>query len=75
MNAEHYRDMAAHFRRLAEVEPLVSLRRHLRRLAQQHDEIAAELERQASPTIAAEVAQLGEHRSPNAFSVIPAGPV
>jgi hypothetical protein len=42
--AEHYRDMAAHLRSLAETEPLVSLRRHLQRLAEQHDEVAAGLE-------------------------------
>jgi hypothetical protein len=53
MNVEHYRDMAAHFRTLAEVEPLASLRRHLKRLAAQHEEMAQDLE-QASPTIAAE---------------------
>jgi hypothetical protein len=50
MAGEHYRDMAAHFRALAEVEPLASLRRYLRRLAAQHDEKAADLEQQASPT-------------------------
>jgi hypothetical protein len=42
--AEHYRDMAAHFRVLAELEPLPSRRRHLRRLVAQHDEVAADLE-------------------------------
>jgi hypothetical protein len=42
--ADHYRDMAAHFRALAEVEPLPSLRRHLLRLAAEHDEVAEELE-------------------------------
>jgi hypothetical protein len=40
----HLRDMAAHFRSLASLEPLESLRRHLRRLAAQHDEAAANLE-------------------------------
>jgi hypothetical protein len=54
MAGEHYRDMAAHFRVLAELEQLPSLRRHLRRLAAQHDEMAAELEQQASPKIAAD---------------------
>jgi hypothetical protein len=44
MNAEHYREMAAHFRTLAEVEPLASLRRHLQRLAAEHEEVAADLE-------------------------------
>ena len=44
LRAQHYRDMAASFRRLAETEPLASLRRHLRRLAVQHDEAATGLE-------------------------------
>jgi len=42
--AAHLREMAAHFRSLATIEPLTSLRRHLRRLAAQHDEAAANLE-------------------------------
>ena len=42
--AQHYRDMAAHFRSLAETEPLASLRRHLRRLAAQHEEVARRIE-------------------------------
>ena len=54
MAGEHYRDMAAHFRVLAELEPLPSLRRHLRRLAEQHEEMAADLEQQASPTNASD---------------------
>jgi uncharacterized protein YdcH (DUF465 family) len=36
--------MAEHFRTLAEIEPLASLRRHLTRLAAQHDEMADDLE-------------------------------
>ena len=43
-SAEQYREMAAHFRALAEVETLPSLRRHLLRLAAEHDEVAEELE-------------------------------
>jgi hypothetical protein len=39
-DAEHYRELAAHFRSLAETEPLPGLRRHLRQLAEQHDEAA-----------------------------------
>jgi hypothetical protein len=39
--AEHYRELAARFRQMADIEPLASLRRHLQRLAVQHDEIAA----------------------------------
>ena len=54
MTGEHYREMAEHFRVLAALEPLPSLRRHLRRLAQQHDEIATDLEQQDSRAIAAE---------------------
>jgi uncharacterized protein YdcH (DUF465 family) len=44
LRVQHYRDMAAHFRTLAEIEPLASLRRHLRRLAEQHDELEERLE-------------------------------
>jgi hypothetical protein len=44
LRVQHYRDMAEHFRSLAEIEPLASLRRHLRQLAAQHDEVAAGLE-------------------------------
>lgn len=44
LRAEHYRDMARRFRLLADVEPLHSLRRHLRRVAAQHDVMASELE-------------------------------
>jgi len=44
LRAAHLRDMAVHFRELAMTEPLASLRRHLRRLAAQHDEAAANLE-------------------------------
>jgi hypothetical protein len=54
MNMDHYRDMAEHFRRLAEIEPLATLRRHLKRLAEQHGQRAAELEQQTSPPIAAD---------------------
>jgi hypothetical protein len=43
-DAEHYRGLAAHFRSLADVEPLPGLRRHLRQLAAQRDELAARLE-------------------------------
>jgi len=42
--ADYYRIMATHFRSLADVEPLASLRRHLRWLAVQHDEMAADLD-------------------------------
>ena len=44
LRAAHLRHMAAHLRSLASLEPLESLRRHLRRLAAQHDEAAATLE-------------------------------
>jgi len=43
LGAKEYRDMAAYFRTLAEAEPLASLRRHLRWLASQHDELAADI--------------------------------
>jgi len=42
LRAEHYRNKAAQFRELAEIEHLPSLRRHLRRLAAQHDKAAAD---------------------------------
>jgi hypothetical protein len=45
LRAEHYREIATRFRLMAEIEPLASLRRHLRRLAAQHDELAAGLEK------------------------------
>jgi len=63
MNVDHYRDMAEHFRRLAEVEPLATLRRHLKRLAEQHDQMAAELEQQTSPPIAADWVVTQAHAS------------
>ena len=44
LRAEHYRDMAAHFRSLAEIEPLGSVRRYLHWLAAQHDAAATDLE-------------------------------
>ena len=43
----HYREQAAHFRSLAETEPLPSLRRHLLGLARQYEELAATMELQA----------------------------
>jgi hypothetical protein len=55
LQAAHYRETAAQFRAMADIEPLVSVRRHLRWLAAQYDERAAELETpQASPTITAD---------------------
>jgi hypothetical protein len=42
-----YRQKAAEFRAMAEVEPLASLRRHLRALARQYEELAAGAEVQA----------------------------
>ena len=44
LQAQHYRELAERFRLLAETEPLASLRRHLRRLGEQHDELAARIE-------------------------------
>jgi hypothetical protein len=40
-HAAQYREQAAHFRSMAEVEPLASLRRHLRGLVRQYEELAA----------------------------------
>ena len=44
LRVQHYRDIAVHLRSLAEIEPLAGLRRHLRRLAPQHYELAERLE-------------------------------
>jgi hypothetical protein len=55
VQAAHYRETAAQFRAMADIEPLAGMRRHLRWLAVQYDELAAELEApQAIPTIAAD---------------------
>jgi len=43
--AQQCREIAAHFRSLAEIEPAESLRRQLQRLAARHDQLAADLER------------------------------
>jgi hypothetical protein len=51
--------MAERFRLLAETEPLASLRRHLRHLAAQHDEVAAGLEEPRSDEEGAPRAALG----------------
>jgi hypothetical protein len=37
---EHYREVAARLRLMADLEPLASVRRHLRWLAKEHDEVA-----------------------------------
>ena len=37
---EHYREIAARLRLMAEIEPLASVRRHLQWLAKEHDEVA-----------------------------------
>jgi hypothetical protein len=44
LRVQHYRDIAVHLRSLAAIEPLAGLRRHLRRLAAQHYELAERLE-------------------------------
>jgi hypothetical protein len=49
-DAEHYRELAAHFRSLADVEPLPGLRRYLRQLAAHHDQVAADLDEAEEPT-------------------------
>jgi hypothetical protein len=40
VQAEHYRMKAARFHSMAEIEPLAALRRHLRALARQCEEMA-----------------------------------
>jgi hypothetical protein len=59
LRAQHYRDMTMRLRSLAELEPLASLRRHLRQLAAQHDEVAAGLEEAQSEEHATLRATLG----------------
>jgi len=44
LRAQHCREVAAHFRSLADIEPAESLRRQLARLAARHDQLAADLE-------------------------------
>jgi hypothetical protein len=44
MRAEHYREEAARFQSLAEMEPITVLRRHLAARARQYEQIAADLE-------------------------------
>lgn len=44
LRVQHYHEMAAHLRSLANLEPLASLRQQLRLLAAQHDDVATELE-------------------------------
>ena len=48
IRAAHYREEAARFRSLAEVEPIAALRRHLAALARQYEQIAADLEPRVS---------------------------
>jgi hypothetical protein len=46
--ARSCREVAAHFRSLADIEPAESLRRQLQRLAARHDQLAADLESQSN---------------------------
>jgi hypothetical protein len=39
---DHYREVAERLRLMADIEPLASVRRHLRWLAAQHDKVAAQ---------------------------------
>jgi hypothetical protein len=43
-DGQRYRELASHFRTLAAVEPISGLRWHLRHLAEQHDNAAADLD-------------------------------
>lgn len=42
LRAAHYREEAARFRALADREPLAKMRRHLQRLAEEYDRLAAD---------------------------------
>jgi hypothetical protein len=44
LRAQQCREVAPHFRSLADVEPAENLRRQLGRLAARHDQLAADLE-------------------------------
>jgi hypothetical protein len=44
LRAAHYREEAARFRALADLEPLAQMRRHLRRLAEDYERLAADAE-------------------------------
>ena len=44
MRTDYYREEAARFRSLAELEPIAALRRHLATLAREYEQIAADLE-------------------------------
>jgi hypothetical protein len=44
LRAQNCREVAAHFRALADIEPAESLRRQLHRLAARHDQLATDLE-------------------------------
>jgi hypothetical protein len=44
MRATHYREEAARFGSLAELEPLPNVRRHLRALAREYESMAAKLD-------------------------------
>jgi hypothetical protein len=41
LRAAHYREEAARFRSMAELEPLPALRRHLRSIAREYEKMAA----------------------------------
>ncbi len=43
LRAAHYREEAARFRSLADVEPVAKMRRHLMQLAAHYDRMAADL--------------------------------
>jgi hypothetical protein len=48
---EHYREVAARLRLMADIEPLSSVRRHLRWLAKEHDEVAASIRTPRDPAL------------------------
>jgi len=78
LRVQHYRGIAVHLRSLAEIEPLAGLRRHLRRLAAQHYELAerlgsVRLNRRGSPRAAPAAMSPRGGVKPRAIGIAAAG--
>lgn len=57
LREEHYREVAARLRLMADLEPLPSVRRHLRWLAKEHDEVADAIRAPQRSSVTAEAPQ------------------